>query len=74
MSVCPSAKWPNIKYNAMQLYRRVDILQRYVGIEMRHSPSTRTTAFVTTLAVSSKSLKCNISITNSPIALNLIQG
>ena len=31
--------------------------------------SPRTTAFVTALAVSPKSLKCNISITNCPIAL-----
>ena len=69
LSVCPSAitlKWHNMvnfQYIAIQLYRSVDIPQRYVGIEIWHSPSTRTTAFVTTLAVSPKSL------TNCPIAL-----
>ena len=78
--VCPSAmtlKWYNIvnsQYIVIQFYRRVDIPQRYVGIEIWHSPSTRITAFVTTLAVSPKSLKCNISITNCPIALKFDAG
>ena len=73
--LCLSAmtlKWHNIvssQYIKIQLYRRVDIPQRYVDIASWHSSSTRTTAFVTTLAVSPKSLKCNISITNCPIAL-----
>ena len=61
LCVCPSErtlKWHNIvnsQYIAMQLDRRVDILQRYVGIEIWHYPSTRTTACMTILDVSSKS-------------------
>ena len=59
LCVCPSSitlKWHNIvnfQYIAIQLYRtrRVDIRQRYVGIEIWHSPSTRTTQVATTLAV-----------------------
>ena len=45
-----------------------------IAIEILHSPSTRTTAFVTTLSVSPKSLKCNISIINGPIALTFDTG
>ena len=45
-----------------------------IAIEILHSPSTRTTAFVTTLAVSPKSLKCNISIINGAIALTFDTG
>ena len=70
-------KWYNMvnsKYIVTQLNRRVDIPQRYIDIEIWHSPSTRITAFVTTLAVSPKSLKCNISITNCPIALKFDTG
>ena len=43
---------------------------RYVAIEIWHYLRTRTTAFVTTLSVSPKYLKCNISITKCPIALS----
>ena len=79
LCMCPSAmtlKWHNIvnsQYIAIQLYMRVDTPLRYVAIEIRHPSSTRTTAFVTTLSVSPKSFKCNISITNYPIALKFGQ-
>ena len=72
VSVRDDLKWHNIvnsQYIAIQLYTRVDTALRYVAIEILHSPSTRTTAFVTTLYVSPKSSKCNISITNCSIVL-----
>ena len=80
LCVCPSAislRWDNVvnsQYIAIQLSMRVDIPQRYVGNDIWHSPSTRTTAFVTTLAVSPKYFKYNISITNCPIALTFDTG
>ena len=63
-----------LQYIAMQLYMMVDTPLRYVANEIWHSLSTRTTAFMTTLHVSPKSLKCNISITNCPIALKSDTG
>ena len=59
----------NSQYIAIQLYRGTLVFQF-------DTPSTRTTAFETTLslAVSLKSLKCNISITNCPIAIQFDTG
>ena len=47
---------------------------RHVAIEIWQFQSTRTTAFVTTIYVSPKSSKCNISITNCQIALKFDTG
>ena len=78
--MCQSAmtlKWHNMvnfQCIAIQIYMRVDTPLRYVAIEILHPPSTRTTAFVATLSVSPKSLKCNISITKCPISLRCDTG
>ena len=76
VSVCPFAmtlKWHSIvnsQYITIQLYRRVDNLLRYVAIEIWHSQKTRTTAFAAKrLSVSPTFKKCNIPISNCPIAL-----
>ena len=74
VSVCPSAMTlrchniVNSQCIATQLHTKVDT------IDIWHSPSTGTTAFATTLYVSPKSSKCNISITNCPIALKFDTG
>ena len=76
VAVRPSAmtlKWHNIVI-AIQCHCNTTLYEgryplRYVAVEIWHCPSTRTTSFVTTLSVSPNSLKCNISITNCPIAL-----
>ena len=80
--VCPSAmalKWRNIahsQYNAMQLYTlcwyRGEVSEATYKIVNYHINTQ--TAFVTTLSVSPKSLKCNISIANCPIALQFYTG
>ena len=63
----------NSQYIAMQLYMRVDTSLRYD--EIWHSPSTRTTAVAAQrYSVSNKSLKCNISTRNCPIALQFNTG
>ena len=79
LCVCPSAmtlKWLNIVNSpniAIQLHMS-KYPPRYVAIDIWHSPNTSTTTFMTTLSVSPKSFKCNISVTNYPIPLNYNTG
>ena len=59
----------NIKPIYFKLYMWVDIPLSYFAIEIWYSSSNRTTAFAAKRHyVSPKSLKCNISISNGPIA------